>query len=326
MMVLPRRGFLRLAAATAILPAAGGFAAAQNYPARPVRMIVSFAPGGPTDVCARLIAQKLSERLGRQFFIENVGGASGNIGTGQAAKAPPDGYTLLVPVNSHVINPMLFESVPYKESDFAPVVLAAGFASALSVHPAVPANSVRELIELVRANPAKYSYASAGLGTPSHLLGEQFRLTLGLDLVHVPYPGSGPATAAAVAGHTPIAVSAVASAEPQVKDNRLRALAVFSKRRARSLPELPTIKEAGYPDLDGDGWIGVMVPARTPQPIVTLLNREILAIIALPETQERLAALGLDPLGTTPEGFAEQLKLEAEKWGKVIRAANLRVK
>jgi tripartite-type tricarboxylate transporter receptor subunit TctC len=326
MKVLSRRGFLRLAAAAVILPAAARFAVAQNYPARPVRLIVPFPPGGPTDVCARLIAQKLSERLGRQFFIENVGGASGNIGTGQAAKATADGYTLLVPVNSHVINPMLFESVPYKVSDFEPVVLAAGFASALSVHPSVSAKSVRELVELVRASPGKFSYASAGLGTPSHLLGEQFRLTLGLDLVHVPYAGSGPATAAAVAGHTPITVSAIASVEPQVKDNRLRALAVFSIRHARSLPELPTMAEAGYPDLDGDGWIGVMVPARTPAPIVTLLNREILDIIALPEMQERLATLGLEPLGTTPEGFADQLKIEAEKWGKVIRAANLRVK
>jgi tripartite-type tricarboxylate transporter receptor subunit TctC len=185
---------------------------------------------------------------------------------------------------------------------------------------------VRELIDLVRANPGKYSYTSAGLGTPSHLLGEQFRLTLGLDIVHVPYAGSGPAAAAAVAGHTPITVAAIASVEPQAKDNRLRALAIFSKRRARSMPELPTIAEAGYSGLDGDGWVGVMVPARTPAPIVTLLNREIVAIIALPAIKERLAAAGLDPLGTSAQDFAEQLKIEAEKWGKVIRAANLRAK
>jgi tripartite-type tricarboxylate transporter receptor subunit TctC len=256
-------------------------------------------PGGPTDVCPA--DRTISERLGRQFFIENVGGASGNIGTGQAAKATADGYTLLVPVNSHVINPMLFESVPYKVSDFEPVVLAAGFASALSVHPSVSAKSVRELVELVRASPGKFSYASAGLGTPSHLLGEQFRLTLGLDLVHVPYAGSGPATAAAVAGlrRSRFPRSRQWSRRSGQPAARLRCSAYGTRGRCR-------VADHGgsrLPDLDGDGWIGVMVPARTPAPIVTLLNREILDIIALPEMQERLATLGLEPLGTTPEGL-----------------------
>jgi tripartite-type tricarboxylate transporter receptor subunit TctC len=226
---MKRRQFLKFGAATA-----GGLAApaawSQSYPARPVRVIVTFAPGGPTDVAARLIAQKLSESLGRQFYVENVAGASGNIGTAQAAKAQPDGYTLLITVNNLVINPPLFGNVtydPYK--DFDPVALAVSFSSAFAVHPSVPAKSVAELVDHIKANPGKLSFASPGLGTPSHLLGEQFKVALGLDLVHVPYSGSGPAITATVAGHTPIGFASLSTAVPQAKDGKLRVLAVMSK-------------------------------------------------------------------------------------------------
>jgi tripartite-type tricarboxylate transporter receptor subunit TctC len=325
MMKLPRRNFLHLAAGVATLSAVSRIARAQAYPSRPVRVIVPFAPGGPTDVAARLIAQKLSDRLGGNFFVENVAGASSNIGTTQAAKAAPDGYTVLITVNNIVINPSLFEKVafdPYK--DFDPVAMAVGFSSAFAINPSAPARTVRELVDVIKANPGKYSYASPGLGTPSHLLGEQFRVTSGLDIVHVPYGGSGPAVAAALAGHTQICFAAMSAAAPQARDGKLRVLAVLSKNISLSMPEVPTIADAGYPGLDGDGWVGALVPARTPKTIVTLLNREINSIIALPELKEKFAALGLDPIGGTPEDFSRDMRAEGEKWAKVIKAANIK--
>jgi tripartite-type tricarboxylate transporter receptor subunit TctC len=319
-----RRHFLGLGAVTAVSLASASVWS-QTYPARPVRVIVTFAPGGPTDVAARLIAQKLSESLGRQFYVENVAGASGNIGTAQAAKAAPDGYTLLITVNNLVINPPLFGNVtydPYK--DFDPVAMAVGFSSAFSVHPSVPAKNVNELIAHIKSNPGKLSFASPGLGTPSHLLGEQFKVTLGLDLVHVPYNGSGPAITATVAGHTPICFASMSTAAPQAKEGKLRVLAVMSRNPSSSLPEVPTIAAAGYPGLDGDGWVGALVPAGTPIDIITLLNREIARVIALPDVKERFATLGLDPVGGTPDDFARDLRAEGEKWAKVIRAANIK--
>jgi tripartite-type tricarboxylate transporter receptor subunit TctC len=324
-MKLPRRHFLLFAAGAAALPAASRLARAQSYPTKPVRMIVPFGPGGPTDAAARLLAQKLSEHFGRQFYVENVPGASANIGTGQAARAASDGHTILVTVNNYVINPSLFKTIPYDpHTDFAPVSLAVTFASALTVHPSVPATTVKDLVALIRANPGKYNFASPGLGTPSHLLGEQFRVSLGLDILHVPFNGSGPAIASVVGGHTPMCFGAVASAEPQVRDGRLRALAILSKKRSRGLSETPTMAEAGYPDIEGDGWVGVLVPARTSKDIIAALHREIARIVALPEMTERLAALGLDPLGTTPEEFATQIKLESAKWSKVVQDANIK--
>jgi tripartite-type tricarboxylate transporter receptor subunit TctC len=324
MTILKRRHFLKLSAAAAIAPAT---AWAQAYPARTVRMIVPFAPGGPTDVAARLIAQRLSDNLGRQFIVENVAGASSNIGTAQAAKAAPDGYTVLVTVNNLVINPSLFDKVafdPYR--NFDPVALAVGFSSAFAVNPSVPAKTVKELIEVIRANPGKYSYASPGLGTPSHLLGEQFRVTHKLDVVHVPYGGSGPAIAAAVAGHTPICFAAMSAAAPQARAGKLKVLAVLSRNKSPSMPEVPTIADAGFPGMDGDGWVGALVPAGTPKQIVALLNKQINAIIALPESKQRFASLGLDPVGGSPEDFARQMRAEGEKWAKVIKAAGIRAK
>jgi tripartite-type tricarboxylate transporter receptor subunit TctC len=323
---MKRRQFLGLAIG-ATAGALSGPAGAQSYPTRPVRIIVPFAPGGPTDVAARLIAQNLSARLGKQFVVENLAGASSNIGTGQAAKAAPDGYTVLVTVNNLVINPSLFAKVPFDPyANFDPVALAVSFSSALAIHPSVPANTVPELVKHLKANPGKYNFASPGLGTPSHLLGEQFRVTLGLDLVHVPYQGSGPAIGSAVAGHTPICFAAVSAAAPHAKAGKLRVLAIMSKNPASALPDVPTIAAAGYPGLDGDGWVGALVPAGTPKDIVMLLNREIGAIIAAPEAKERLATLGLDPVGGTPDQFAKELRAEGEKWAKVIKAAKIKPK
>lgn len=324
-MSLPRRRFLRLAVGAACLSTFSRAPAAQSYPVHPVRMIVPFAPGGPVDVCARMVAQRLSGRFGTQFYVENIAGASGSIGAGQAAKAAPDGHTILVNVNNQVINPSLFGKVPYDPfRDFDAVTLIVSFASAFSVNPSVPAHSVKELVDLVRASPGKYSFASAGLGTPSHLLAEQFRIAAGLDMVHVPYSGSGPAVVSAVAGHTPIAFAGLSAAAPQALDGKLRVLAVMSDHRAEGFPAAPTIAEAGYPGMDGDGWIGMFVPAMTPKDVVALLYGEVAAMMTDAAVKEQLLTLGLDPVASTPADFEAQLRLEQDKWSRIIRAANIR--
>jgi tripartite-type tricarboxylate transporter receptor subunit TctC len=275
-MKLPRRQFLHLAAGAAGLPAVSRIAWSQTYPTRPVRAIVAFAPGGVTDTFARLMAQKLGEHLGKQFYVENITGATGNIGTGQAAKATPDGYTLLFAFSSYVVNPTLFDKVPYDPyKDFEPVTLAVTSTTVLTVHSSVPAKTVKDLVALIRASTGKYSYSSAGAGTQAHLAGEQFRLSLGLDLVHVPYNGGGPAIAAVVGGHTPIGFSSPAASIPQIKEGNVRALAITSKGRSQILPDVPTMAEAGYPEIEGDSWVGVLVPAGTPKDIISLLNREV---------------------------------------------------
>jgi tripartite-type tricarboxylate transporter receptor subunit TctC len=325
-MKLPRRRFLHFAAGIAALTALSGMAKAQSYPNRTVRVIVPYSPGGPTDVCARLVAQKLSDRLGKQFYVENIVGAGGNIGTGQAARTAPDGYTILVTVNSYVINPTLYEKVPYDAlKDFEAVTQIAIFQSAMFVHPSVPARTVGELVALIKANPNKYSFASPGFGTPSHLLGEQFRVAANVDLVHVPFGGSGAVAASVLAGNPSIGFAALSAAVPFIQDGKLRPLAVMSKHRSQAMPDLPTIAEAGYPDLDGDAWVGVLVPTGTPKEVSARLHREIVQIIDEPDTKERLAAIGLEPVGDSPEQFSAQLKVEMEKWTRIIRAAKIKV-
>ncbi len=325
-MKLPRREFLGRALGVAMLPAVSRLAWAQAYPTRPVRIIVPFAPGGTVDILARPLAQKLSERLGKQFYIENLPGAGGNTGTGQAARAAPDGYTILFAFSSYVVNPSLYDKIPYDAvKDLEPVTLAVASTTVLTVNPSVPAHTVKELVDLIRANPGKYNFASPGTGTQSHLAGEQLRTSLGLDLVHVPYNGSGPSTAAVVAGHDPIGVSTIAPVVPHINAGTLRALAVTSKTRSVLLPNVPTMIEAGYPDIEGDGWVGVFVPARTPKDIVTLLHDEIAAILALPDIRTNLTMIGFEPVANTPEEFAARIRAELELWGKVIRASHLRV-
>jgi tripartite-type tricarboxylate transporter receptor subunit TctC len=324
-MKLSRRRLLVAATGAAALHARA--ARADTYPSRSVRVIVAFAPGGPGDVFARLMAEKFSEQLGQQFFVENIPGAGGNIGTEKAAKSAPDGYTILINANNHIINPLLYETVPYDPAkDFAPVSLAAGFPTAFSVNAAVPAKTVAELVALVRATPGKYSYASAGVGTPSHLLGERFRQTLNLDIVHVPYSGTGPATQAVLAGDTPICFAGLTAAAPLVPTGKIRVLATMSKTRSRALPDVPTIVEAGYPGLDGEGWEGIFVPAGTPQDIVTLLSDQTRKVLALPDVAQHLDALGFSSVGSTPDAFAKQLAAESQTWAKVISAAGLKLK
>ena len=324
-MKLPRRRFLHLAAGAAALPAVSRTARAQAYPSRPVRAVVAFAPGGVTDTFARLMAQKLTEQLGKQVYVENIAGASGNIGTGQVAKAAPDGYTILFAFSSHVVNPTLFARVPYDPiKDFDPVTLAVASTTVLTVNPSVPANTVKELVDLIKANPGKYSFGSAGAGTQAHLAGEQFRLSLGLDLVHVPFGGGGPAVAAVVAGHTPISFVSPQAAMQHVREGTVRALAVTSKTRSQIFPNVPTMAEAGYPEIEGDGWVGILVPAGTPAEIIAILYRDSAKILAQPDMKERLAALGYDVVASTPKEFAARIAVEIEMWAKVIWAANIK--
>jgi len=232
---------------------------------------------------------------------------------------------LLFAFSSYVVNPTLFNKIPYDPyKDFEPVTLAVASTTVVSIHPSVPAKTVKDLVAVIRANPRKYSYASAGAGTQAHLAGEQFRLSLGLDLVHVPFNGGGPAIAAVVGGHTPIGFSSPAASIPQIKEGNVRALAITSKTRSQILPDVPTMTEAGYPEIEGDSWVGVLVPAGTPKDIISLLHREIVRIIALPDMKARLGELGYDPIGSTPEEFATRIKVEIENWAKVIRAANIK--
>jgi tripartite-type tricarboxylate transporter receptor subunit TctC len=317
----------RLITGTLALGIAGTTSArAQSaYPNRPVRVIVPFAPGGLTDVVARLIAGKVGEQLGRQFYVENVVGGSGNVGMGQAARAAPDGYSVLTAFSSFVINPAMFQRVPYDPvNDFDPVSLAVTTTTVVVVNPDLPVSNIAELVALIRANPGKYSYASAGTGSTSHLAGEQFRLALAPDLVHVPFSGGAPAMASVVAGHTPIGLGAPTAAVPLVNDGKLRALAVTSRTRTKTLPGVPTIIEGGYPDIAGDSFVGFAVPARTPKDIITLLNREIVRSLAPPEMKERQAALGNDVVASTPEEFGARIRAELATWAKVIKAANIK--
>jgi tripartite-type tricarboxylate transporter receptor subunit TctC len=299
-MNLARRRFLHLAAGAAVLPAVSRLAWAQSYPDRPVRMVVPYAPAGPTDVITRLLAQKLSERAGKQFYVENMGGGGGNIAMGRVARMPADGYTLLMINPSCVVNPTLYDKVPYQfDKDFDLVSLAVLTSLVIAVHPSVPAHTIKDLVALIKASPGKYSYASPGTGTPGHLVGETFRMSLGLDLVHVPFNSAGLAVGSAVAGHTPICFASPSPAAQQVIEGKLRGLAVTSKTRSQALPDLPTTAEVGYPAVAGDNWQGIVVPAGTPKEIIAFIHREIVSILALPDIRERLAVLGFEPVAST---------------------------
>lgn len=325
-MTLRRREFLHLVTGAVALPLISRHAWAQAYPSRPVRLIVPFAPGGQTDVVARLVAQKLSEQMGQQFFIENVGGAGGNIGGGRAAQAAPDGYTLLVVDGiGFTANPYLYNKVPYDPvKSFDPVANAANTMQVLAVHPSIPAKTIQELVALIKANPGKFSYASAGVGTGAHLTGELFRSSLGLDLVHVPYSGGGPAIAAALAGHTPISFGSAAATIPQHKEGKLRALAVGGRLRLRELPDIPTFSESGYKQVVCDAWVAVLAPTGTPKDIVARLHQGIVKAVAMPDVQERLVALGFEPDATSPAELAALIKSEIPRWAGVIKSAGIK--
>ena len=301
-------------------------ASAQNYPSRPVRVVVGFPAGGPTDAIARIVAQKLTDNLGQQFFVENIGGAGGNTAAGQVARVTPDGYTIMAISTGFVVNPSLYAKVPYDPvKDFAPVTLVAVSPNVVVVNPQVPAKTLPELVQLIRDNPGKYSFAGPGVGSTPHLGGELFRLAFKLDLVHVPFTGAGPAIQATVGGHTPIAFTALPPALSAVQSGQLRALGVASTERAAGMPDVPTFAEQGVKDQDADTLTGIVAPAGTPKEIVDLLYREIAKIVAQPDVKERLTVLGFKPVANTPDQFGARIRLEMDKWGKVVRDAKLRI-
>ena len=299
---------------------------AQGYPNKAVRVVVGFAAGGPSDVIGRIVAQKLSEALGHQFYVENVGGAGGNTAAGQVARAAPDGYTIHIISTGFMVNPSLYAKVPYDPiKDFAPVTLVAYSPNVVVVNPSVPAKSVQELVQLIRDNPGKYSFAGPGVGSTPHLSGEKFRLAFNLDLIHVPFTGAGPAIQATIGGHTPIAFTALPPALAAVKDGKLRMLGVAAAERAASMPEVATFTEQGVKDQESDTLTGLVVPAGTPKEIVDLLQKEIAKAVAQPDVKDKLSTLGFVPVANTPEQFGARIKVEIEKWGKVVRDAKLRI-
>ncbi len=316
------------AAVVGLILLAGGAAQAQSsrdgYPNRPVRMIVPFAAGGPGDIFARLIAQKLTDQLGQQFFIENRAGAGGNIGAGLAARAPADGYTLLVGSSTLWVNASLYPQIPYDPvKDFDPIIIAATSPEVLVVHPSLPARTVAELIALVRAG--KYNnFAIPGAGTPPHLSTELFKQSLELEFVTVPFSGGGPMVQSVVAGHTPVAFSALPAAAAQIKDGLLRALAVTGAARSAILPDVPTMDEAGVPGQVQEAPQCVWAPAGTPGGIIDLLYREIARAVASADLKQRMAAIGYEPTAVPPDEFKARIQADMAKWAKVIRDAGIR--
>jgi tripartite-type tricarboxylate transporter receptor subunit TctC len=299
---------------------------AAGYPTRPVRVVVGFPVGGPTDVIARIVAQKLSESLGQQFYVENIGGAGGNIASGQAARAAADGYTIMAISTGFVVNPSLYAKVPYDPiKDFAPVTLIAVSPNVVVVNPSVPARTLPELVQLIRDNPGKYSYAGPGIGSTPHLGGELFRLTFNLDLVHVPFAGAGPAIQATIGNHTPIAFTALPPALAAVQAGELRAIGVAATQRAAGMPDVPTFAEQGIKDQEADTITGLVAPAGTPKEIVDLLYREIAKAVAQPDVKENLIKLGFTAVADTPDEFGQRIKVEIAKWGKVVQDAKLRI-
>jgi tripartite-type tricarboxylate transporter receptor subunit TctC len=300
-------------------------AQAQGYPDRPVKVIVPFAPAGPTDLVARLITQKLAERLKQQFYIENVAGAGGNLGMGNAAKAAPDGYTILFVSSSYTVNTNLYAKPPYDpDKDFAPVTMAATSPNGLFVNPnVIPSKTLKELVEFLRANPGKYTFASPGIGTTPHLSSELFKHTFGLDFALAPFPGGGPSIQSVVAGHTPICIQAIPPATPLVKDGKLRALGITAKTRAAALPDVPTFEEAGIKDQEAETMQGMLVPAGTSKAIIELLQAEVARIVQLPDVSAKLLAVGLDPMGMPTAEFNAYIKADIAKWKKVITDAKI---
>jgi tripartite-type tricarboxylate transporter receptor subunit TctC len=307
--------------ASAALGCATAAQAAEPYPARPIRMLVGFAPGGGTDTTARPIAAKLSEALGQQVIVDNRPGAAGNIATDITAKATPDGYTILMgTIAALAINPSLYGNLPFDpEKDLAPVIQAVDSTNVLTLHPSVPATSVKELIALAKQKPL--NYGSSGVGGTGHLAGELFNVMAGTKMSHVPYKGGGPAMIDLVAGNIHLIFATAASAVPQIKAGRVKGIAVTTAKRSGLLPDLPTISEAGLKGFEANNWYGIVVPARTPRPIITRLNTEVAKILNMPEIKDFLFKQGLDVAPGTPEAFGAYIRSEREKWSKVVKAS-----
>jgi tripartite-type tricarboxylate transporter receptor subunit TctC len=294
-------------------------APAQQYPVRPVKIIIPFPPGGVTDIAGRVIAEKLSERLGQQFYIENQPGAGGNLGMGNVAKADGDGYTILLSSSSIVVNPNLYNKVPYDiDKDFIPVTKAGGTPNSWVVNASFPAKTMKELVDLIKREPGKHSVASPGTGTTPSLSIEMLKLGLGLDFVTVPFAGGGPMTQSLLGGHTPIACGALGNYVNLIKEGKLRALAVAAKKRSAALPDIPTLEEFGIKGQEAETMTGVFVPAGTPKAIVDKLQQEFSTIVNLPDIKAKLLQLGVEAEGDSSASFAAYVKADVAKWKKVI--------
>jgi tripartite-type tricarboxylate transporter receptor subunit TctC len=299
---------------------------ANRYPDHQVRILVGFAAGGPTDVIARIVAQKLSASLGQQFYVDDKPGAGGNIANAEGAKAASDGYTLTMVSTGFMVNMSLYAKVPYDAvKDFAPITMVAYSPNVIAVHPSVPARSVKELIDLIKANPGKYTFAGPGIGSTPHLSGELFKQRFGLDMVHVPFPGAAQAINSTIGGHTQIAFTALPPALGNIQSGKLRALAVLALKRSTEIPDVPTMQEAGYPGQEADTLTGIVAPAGTPKEVIDLLNREIAKAVAEPDVTQQLFKLGFVPVANKPEEFSARIKSEIAKWSKVVHDANLRI-
>ena len=324
-MKLPRRQFLHLAAGAAALPAVSHIARAQSYPTQPVRIIVAFAAGSGSDILARLMAQWLSERLGQQFIVDNRAGAGGNVGTEAVVKAPPDGYTLLKVVPANTVNDTLYDKLSFNFiRDIAPVGGMVRVPYVLVVNQSLPVTSVPEFIAYAKANPGKLNFASAGVGTGIHMSGELFKMMAGVSMVHVPYRGAGLAMTDLIGGQVQLMFDTTQAAIPHIKGGKVRALAVTTAQRSELLPELPTIGDF-VPGYEASGSFGFGAPRHTPAAIIEKLNREINAVLADPKAKARIAELGGEPLVGSPAAYGRLLVEETEKWGKVVRAANIKV-
>lgn len=310
-------------AALCVTSAAG---AAQDYPTRPVRMIVPFAAGGPTDVIARVVAQKLTEGLGQQVVVDNRAGAGGNLGMGLAAAAPADGHTLIVVSSSFVVNPGLYASIPYDPyKSFIPVSNMAASPNVFTVHPGVAARNMKELLTIVSADPKKFSVATPGVGTTPDLSAQLLKLTTKLDYVTVPFGGAGPAVASVVSNQTPIGCTALPPTTQHILGGRLRGIAVTGAKRSSAIADVPTMAEVGFKGQEADTLQGLLVPAGTPKPIVDRLHGLVVKMMALPDVKSRVEGLGFDIIASSPAEFTAQVKVEVEKWTKVVKAAGIKV-
>ena len=312
-------GMMLLVCAAAI-PGVNG----QTYPTKPVRLILPFPPGGPSDILGRALSQKLSEQLGQQVIADNRPGAGGNLGLELTAKAPPDGYTLVLSSPLVALSPSLYSKLNYRQDELAPISLVAIIQNVFLVHPSVPAKTLKELVQVARASPGKLNYGSGGVGTTTHLAPELFMSMTKTKMVHVPFKGSGLALLGLISGQVDVLVMAVPAAEQQVKAGKARALAIVSEKRATPLPNVPTAKEAGFDNFVVDIWYGILGPAGLPPALLTRLNSEINKALAAPDMQDRLVAAGIQPVGNTPEQFGQFIKSETVRFAQVIKEAGIK--
>jgi tripartite-type tricarboxylate transporter receptor subunit TctC len=320
-----KRVFRCIAAFACFACAAGAWAQAA-YPTKPIRWIVPWPPGGGADVLSRMLSPKLSESIGQQIIIDNRGGAAGNIGAELAAKSPPDGYTIVFAYSgTHSINPHIYSRMPFKESDFAPIIWLASVPQVVVVHPSLPVKTIKDLIALDKAKPGQLSFGSSGNGAINHVAGELFNYMTGTKLVHVPYKGGGPAAVALLSGEIGVMLGEPASMVGIIKAGKVRAIAVTTPKRSISFPDLPTVAESGVKGYEVTSWNGMLAPAGTPADIVRRLNAAFNKIIADPDMRNRMVANGYEPVGGPPEKFGEHIRAEIAKWAPVVKRANIRV-